>query len=423
MHGLPLTTPGVRARPFFKPSQKQTNAVTPRGAERPRLRGQPQRTGTGQYQNATSVRRQRKSPSPRGGNPNVDPCNPSIMLSQHFLFFFAMLGAFNGLALASFLWWQAKGKPTQRWLALLMLVVSVRTGKSAAFHFWPDIPRVVLQVGLTACFLIGPCLYFLVRASRGDGPGLTRADRWHIAALLAIVPAVNVLLPYAGNVELWRHVIPPAITYSWLGYLLVATGQLYLHRPQLPQASSGPLLLWAVAGVWFIWIAYYTSGYTSYIVGALSFTFVLAGSVLVYLRLRSGQAPIEPYQDRRIPESEAAPQLQSLAELMARERLHLDPDLTLPRVARRLGMPQTRLSQLLNDNNQTTFKQYLTQLRVVEAKALLRLTPPKPLELVAEEAGFRSMSTFHGAFKKVEGITPAAFRATASDSGNRFPHS
>ena len=338
------------------------------------------------------------------------------MLNQHFLFFFAMLGAFNGLGLAVFLWWQARGRPTQRWLALLILVVGVRTGKSAAFHFWPDIPRVVLQVGLTACFLIGPCLFFLVRSSQADTPALGRADRWHLAAVLSITVAVNLFLPYADHAELWRQLITPAITYSWLGYLLLATVQVYRQRSQHPQTPSGMLLPGALGGVWLIWIAYYTSGYTSYIVGALSFTFVLALSVIVYLRLRAGQAPIEPYQDRRIPESEAAAQLQALAELMAREGMHRDPGLTLPRVARRLGMPQTRLSQLLNDNNQTSFKQYLAQLRVVEAKALLRQLPPKPLEIVAEEAGFQSMSTFHSAFKKHEGITPAAFRSALADS-------
>lgn len=345
------------------------------------------------------------------------------MLSQHFLFFFAMLGAFNGIGAASFLWWRAKGEPTQRWLSLLILVVSVRTGKSVAFHFWPDIPRTVLQVGLTACFMVGPCLFFLVRSSQSDTPGLGRTDRWHIAGLLSVVTAVNVFLPYTGHADLWRQVITPAITYTWLGYLLLATAQVYLHRTRLSGARSGPLLLGAVAGAWLIWIAYYTSGYTSYIVGALSFTFVLAASVLVYLRLRSGQAPIEPYQDRRIPASEAAAQLQTLAELMARERLHLDPSLTLPRLARRLGMPQTRLSQLLNDNNQTSFKQYLAQLRVVEAKALLQQIPPKPLEVVAEESGFQSMSTFHSAFKKQEGVTPAAFRTAKTDSEKRFQHS
>lgn len=333
------------------------------------------------------------------------------MLSQHFLFFFAMLGAFNGLGLASFLWWRAQGKPTQRWLSLLIFVVSVRTGKSVIFYFWPDIPRIVLQVGLTACFLIGPCLYFLVRSSQGDTPGLTRADRWHAAALLLLVAAVNLFFPYVEHAELWRGTITPGITYAWLGYLVLASAQLYLHRARVSGTPSGPLLLGAVAGVWLIWIAYYTSGYTSYVVGALSFTFVLAASVLVYQRLRAGQAAIEPYQDRRIPQTEAAAQLHALAELMARERLHLDPALTLPRLARRLGMPQARLSQLLNDNNQTSFKQYLAQLRLAEAKTLLRQSPAKPLEMVAEAAGFQSMSTFHSAFKKAEGVTPAAFRA------------
>ncbi|CAN7384049.1 helix-turn-helix domain-containing protein [Pseudoxanthomonas sp. LjRoot143] len=339
------------------------------------------------------------------------------MLSQHFLFFFAMLGAFNGIAAAAFLWWQANGRPTQRWLSLLILAVSVRAGKSVAFYFWPHVPKIVLQIGLTACFMIGPCLFFLVRSSQGDSPAPGRADRWHIVGLLIIAAAVNMFLPYADHLDLWRHIIVPTITYTWLGYLLLATAQVYLHRTRLPRAPSGTLLLGVVGSIWLIWIAYYTSGYTSYIVGALSFTFVLAASVLVYLRLRSGQATIEPYQDRRIPQPEAVAQLEILAELMARERLYLDPALTLPRLARRLGVPQIRLSQLLNDNNQTSFKQYLAQLRVGEAKTLLRHVPPKPLDVVAEEAGFQSMSTFYSAFKKVEGTTPAAFRQSVPTPG------
>lgn len=338
------------------------------------------------------------------------------MLSQHLLFFFAMLGAFNGIGLASFLWWRARGEAPMRWLSLLILAVGVRTGKSVAFYFWPDIPRIVLQFGLTACFFIGPCLFFLVRACQRDAPGLDRLDRWHVAALLMLAVGVNLFLPYTGHPALWRHVLTPGINYAWLGYLLLTTALLYRHRTRLAGAPTGRLLLGALVGVWIIWTAYYTAGYTSYIVGALSFTFVLALSVVVYLRQRTGQATVEPYQDRRIAAPEAATQLQALAALMEKERLHLDPSLTLPRLARRLGMPQTRLSQLLNDNNQTSFKQYLAQLRVLEAKALLRQLPAKPLELVAEQAGFQSMSTFHSAFKKHEGITPAAFRAAATVS-------
>jgi len=336
------------------------------------------------------------------------------MLSQHFLFFFAMLGAFNGIVAASILWWQAKGETPQRWLALLILMVGVRTGKSVTYHFWPEVPLVVLQLGLTACFMIGPCLYFLVRASQDGSARAGKAERWHLGVLLLLVAAVNVLLPYSRNAELWRHTIAPGINYAWLGYLLLATALMYRHRVRLRTSRSNPLLPVALGGIWVIWIAYYTAGYTSYIVGALSFTFVLAVSILVGTRLRSGRTPIERYQDRRIPAAEASMALHALAEVMARERLHLDAGLTLPRLARRLGMPQTRLSQLLNDNNQTSFKQYLTQLRVTEAKALLQQTPTKPLDIVAQEAGFQSMSTFYSAFKKHEGITPAAFRTATA---------
>ena len=81
-----------------------------------------------------------------------------------------------------------------------------------------------------------------------------------------------------------------------------------------------------------------------------------------------------------------------------------------------MPLPQARLSQLLNDNNQTSFKQYLAQLRVDDAKALLHQSPSLPLDVVAEHAGFQSMSTFFSTFKKLEGITPAAFRAATTDS-------
>jgi AraC-like DNA-binding protein len=341
------------------------------------------------------------------------------MLSQHFLFFFSMLGAFNGLGLAIFLWLKAKGNLTQRWLALLIFVISLRTGKSVAFYFWPEIPTIVLQLGLTACLLIGPCLFFLVRThQRGE---LQRADRWHIAAILIVTVIMNLIFPYSDHRNFWLWLVE----ISWIAYIVWASLDLFgfsfrplphllQPRARLLQTSSGQFLLGIWIGVGLIWLAYFTSGYTSYILGALTFTLVLAASVLVYWRVQAGKTPIAPYEDRRIPAVEAAALLQALSELMARERLHLDPGLTLPRLARRLGQPQARLSQLLNDNNQTTFKQYITHLRVEEAKSWLRLVPEKSLESVAEAAGFQSMSTFFNTFKKLEGITPAAFRARSA---------
>lgn len=80
------------------------------------------------------------------------------MIAPYLLFFFAGIGAFNGWVLAAWLLLRRPGTPAQRWLAALVLVVSLRTGKSVLFYFYPQISKSILQVGLTACFLIGPCL-------------------------------------------------------------------------------------------------------------------------------------------------------------------------------------------------------------------------------------------------------------------------
>ncbi len=331
-------------------------------------------------------------------------------LSQHLLFFFSLLGSFNGMALACFLWWRARGRPTQRWLALLVWLVSVRTGKSVAYHFWPEVSWTVLQVGLSAWFLVGPCLFFLLRSGLGTSAGLQRVDRWHLGLLGALTLALNLLLPYALNVRIWWTWVIPGINAGLLAYWLMATLILWQRRAQLSDVQTAMPLVGAWAGVGMIWVTYWTSTYTSYIVGALSFTFVLAFSLLIAWRMYSGQAAIEPYQDKRIPVDVARSYLAQLDSLMAEEALYRDPNLNLSRLARRIGLPQAKLSQLLNDNNQTSFKQYLTQWRVDAAKGLLREAQARSMEEVAEAAGFQSASTFYSAFKKQEGVTPAAYR-------------
>lgn len=329
------------------------------------------------------------------------------MLHDHLLFFFSALGAFNGVALALYLWLSRQAL-AQRMLAVLILMVSVRTGKSVVFYFLPDTPAPLMQAGLTACLLIGPALYFFTRASLA--PTLGRAEIWHGCLLLLVALALNVLWPYSVDAAIWHGPIVSFVNWLWLLYLLISAALLCWQRRRMPAGNARRLVLAVHAGLWLIWLAYFTSGFTSYIVGALSFSFVLYLCVAIGWAWRQGQAPVEPYQDRRIPAAEAAAELQALADLMARERLFLDPGLTLARLSRRCGLPQARLSQLLNDNNGTSFKQYIARLRVAETERLLLQQPDQTLEAIAEAAGFQSLSTFYAAFKKAHGCTPALYR-------------
>ncbi len=332
------------------------------------------------------------------------------MISQHLLFFFSALGAFNGCVLALYLGLKNNATQAQRWLAWLILMVSVRTGKSVMYYFWPELPKWVLQVGLSACFLIGPALYFFVRASLEPQAHSLKQHALHCAALFVLLAAFNLVFPYSENPALWRGPVIAVISYSWLAYTVCSAAYLYAWRTRFTDAMQRLLLCVTTLGVMVIWLAYYLCGYTSYLVGALSFSFLLAASLFVYISKGMTQSVALPYQHRKIDENQASAELLALAELMERERLYLDPGLNLARLSRRLGMPQARLSQLLNDNNQTSFKAYLTDLRINEAKRLLKAEPEKPLEWIALASGFQSVSTFYAAFKKRQGSTPNAFR-------------
>lgn len=348
------------------------------------------------------------------------------MISSHLLFFFAALGAFNGLALTLFLLFRRPTTPAQRWLASLICAVSIRTGKSVFFYFYPHVSKQLLQAGLIACFLIGPCLVGFVRVWGDPSGERTRAD-WKVAAgLLAAALLVGTVFTYADRPGAWIH----GVTWSWLACLTLA-GAIH-HRNaakgRTEAAEDGITRghVWAIiAGVWVIWLAYFTSGLTSYIVGALSFSLVLyLGIIAMLARRNARRANVLPYQNRRIAAEEAEAPLLALHRLMAEEALYKDPTLNLDRVARRLNTPPARLSQLLNDNLKTAFKPYLTGFRINAAKELLRAPERLTMEAIAEASGFLSMSTFYDSFRKTEGMTPAAWRRSrmqaADDSGNTF---
>ncbi len=348
------------------------------------------------------------------------------MFESYLLFFFAALGSFNGLALSLYLLWRQPVTAAQRWLAALVLMISLRTGKSALFYFWDDISDLVLQIGLTALILIGICLVGFVRAWADPERQRTRKDPFFFLGLLVIAIVFGMVYPYSINRNLWRELFLPIIMLGWFMCLVLAAW-LFFRAVRQPLRSEAHETLTntqvgtVIGGVAAVWLAYETAGLTSYIVGALSFSVVLYFSAMVALAQRSRAASIsaslaleppaaEPYKDRKIAPTEADVALQSLHKLMADENLYMNADLTLSKVARRLNIPPARLSQLLNDNHKTPFKQYLAQVRIEAAKKLLREPAPVSMEQIAEASGFLSMSTFYSSFRKVVGTTPAAWR-------------
>lgn len=96
---------------------------------------------------------------------------------------------------------------------------------------------------------------------------------------------------------------------------------------------------------------------------------------------------------------------------MSEQRPHLDSNLTVAQLARRLNATPRELSQVINQGFGQNFFEFISAYRVEEAKA--RLADPGNRDSILDlmyDAGFNSKSVFNTAFKRATGMTPSQYR-------------
>lgn len=106
--------------------------------------------------------------------------------------------------------------------------------------------------------------------------------------------------------------------------------------------------------------------------------------------------------------------------VMRSQQAYLQPDLTLPKLARKLDCSVNHLSQVINAGFGTSFFDYLNRYRVEHAKDLFSKLDGKcgAVLSVAFTVGFNSNSAFYAAFKKHVGRTPAEYRRAIVNDGH-----
>lgn len=336
-------------------------------------------------------------------------------LQQQLIFFFSALGAANGIALS--VYFAFFRKPSLLWhrlLAGLLFVLSFRILKSVFRHFNPQLFEQFVHAGLIACALIGP--FLLVYAQRVAYPK-SKPFLWalHVIPFLLVMLLLSTLFSYYEERTLWGQIIR-SIYWQWLIYLLIT---LWTIKEVLLKATSKKrelseaeiLLLNVFGGVAMIWLAYFTSSYTSYIVGALTFSFLLYLSVLLWALNRKLLSPEKtPYADKQLQKRVVSRIEQELAGKFLTPALYKNPNLKLGELARELGVSTHQLSQYLNEYRGKSFNEFVNGFRIEAAKEELTKNRLFTTEAIGYDCGFNSKSTFFSTFKKMVGCTPAAYR-------------
>ncbi|WP_109438000.1 AraC family transcriptional regulator [Aquimarina sp. AU119] len=344
---------------------------------------------------------------------------------SQFLFFFSAIGVFNSTLLAIYFFFYAKPKHISNYfLGTLLTVLSIRIWKSIFYYFNRELSKIYLQIGLSACFLIGPSLFFYLKSILN--PSSKKIDhswKYHFLFLFIIILAIGYSYPYEDYPDLWRFYFVKVIYYQWLGYIL-ASGfllrkvikKMFTKHNKLNSAE-----IW-ITSVYFgnliIWIAYKTVSYTSYIVGALSFSFVFYLLLLILFFRKKKYAILfrEPskYADKKIEEAEAKRLFEVLEETMKSKKLYKNPNLKLPDLAKQIHIQTHLLSQFINDNLNKSFSLFVNEYRIHEAKILLSNKDKFTIESIGYECGFNSKSTFYSTFKKLTGMTPTQYKSAQS---------
>lgn len=331
------------------------------------------------------------------------------------LFFFSALGAFNGLLLSGYFAYNAKKKIFSNYfLSFLFLVLSIRVIKSVFFYFNPHLSNIFIQIGLSACILIGPFLYLFLKSNSDN----TKSN-WpiHIVPYIIVISILGILYSYVDHRDVWSKWIVKAIYWQYLIYIVLSFKYI---QPILKKVKTKETLkkidIWHLSiylGTFFIWLAYYIAAYTSYIVGALSFSFILYLMALLLIFKNSKESTFfkekEKYKNKEI-DMDTLNLIGQKLSIIVKKELYLKPNFTLDEAAKELDVTKHLLSQYLNVVLGKSFSNIINEYRIEKAKKLLKTESNFSVEGIGYESGFNSKSTFFTTFKKITGKTPTEYQ-------------
>ncbi len=384
-----------------------------------------------------------------------------LTISENIFAFICGIGIFQGFLLAGLIGFHRKGDCSiNKFLALFIATMSI-------VMMGPLILKIIPWHNgyVVAPFpvLLGPLMFFYVRSFR-------RKITWkeaipHLMPFVILFIVSWFWLNYIHNRHPYETGFPREAFRSpsgmaifilryihLLAYYFITRNELKKHQRSVRQYYSetsridldwakllinGYLLLTIIAILFFGYITSYPEHfYISYLVNIsvaapyiylITYKGIIQSAIWGKTTLAKEVQLDEVRADSRNAASltETAPQqvevntevVQAITNLMEREKLYQETELTLQDIAERIGIPSYQVSQVINSHMGKNFYELVNGYRVEEAKRLLRHPDNSNYTIlsIGFEAGFNSKTTFNTVFKKFTGKTPTEYRSVTND--------
>ena len=350
------------------------------------------------------------------------------MISLNFASAAQLLIVVNGIILgAGLVGLRVMGRSVNPALPVIFFVFALQMIGEFAHQTRSNILLAELRAGLSLAY--GPLIYLYFLNYVEPGRGLRWRDGWH--GVPFVIAALTLAAPiYFGLFELSIHYYAAAAGVSLLAYMVIAWRNI---RPRLNANMASRRIKWVIAsailsGLMLALTVVVTNFNCEFIddgpilwtrnallicILVLMNAFIFGGlwdSKVLFSEVNTG-----------IADDESKSVVKLLNELLEKDRLFADPELSLERLAKALAIRPRRLSEAINSLHKISVPGYLNRRRIEEAKRLIADSgkSEKSLIDIALEAGLNSKATFNRVFKDIAGETPSSYRARIRPRGGQ----
>ena len=342
--------------------------------------------------------------------------------SDILLIIISSAGLLHGAIFALYLMiFKKKKSLTNLLLGLILLCMAFRIGKSVMLNFGDDLEPVFIFVGLTFLTLIGPFYrWYVLGMSRPD----FKITKRHY---LELFPFTIIFVSSLFVTREWYN-------YNRVAFILFASGLIFVYLHLLFYIIISWHSIWRVKNAIpeekqtknqktiFIWLNYLTIGllliWMSYVLNILDDSVpyvtgpIVYSVVIYYLSFKAFQIKVLDLDRSAFRTSDKNLIFNEISNLIEKEKLYLDPDISLGRLSELVGKSPQQVSSIINQYASRNFNDYINFYRIQEAKILLRNFEKDKFTIssIAFDMGFNSLSSFNSAFKKIEGTTPSVYR-------------
>lgn len=216
------------------------------------------------------------------------------------------------------------------------------------------------------------------------------------------------------------HIVIPLTFALGTGYTIYICRQLYQMRDSRKhfQLEMGIIVSFAFNALLILIV-----GLSAIILQEKIFVITYANLIgfsllaMIYLQLRfpdltekAQEIVAMRYAASTLKNVEAEPLLDKLKNLLSKEKIYKDENLSLSSLAEQLDLTSHQLSELINRHFDLGFSRLVREYRIEDAKSQLINQPRASVLSIGLDVGFSSQSNFYTAFKEITGETPGQFR-------------